>query len=102
MTIFQILDALARASVQNLLALAALYFVPSVIAMINWHYHRGAIILLNILAGWTLVGWVAAYVWAFHRPLRQASERTRRPCPHCAELILPQANICPFCTQPIA
>lgn len=36
------------------------------------------------------------------RGIREANEETadrrpRQPCPHCAEMILPQAKVCPFC-----
>lgn len=33
-------------------------------------------------------------------PMRDARRRT--PCPHCAEMILPAAKICPHCRQPLA
>jgi hypothetical protein len=42
----------------------ALYFVPSIIAAYREHRDRLAILMLNILLGWTAVGWIAALVWA--------------------------------------
>ena len=42
-----------------------LYFLPSVCAFRRRHHQRGAILALNILAGWTAIGWVVAFVWAF-------------------------------------
>ncbi|MGA7909625.1 MAG: superinfection immunity protein, partial [Candidatus Sulfotelmatobacter sp.] len=40
----------------------ALYFLPSIIA---WNKRNsGAIIALNILLGWTFIGWVVALVWS--------------------------------------
>ena len=41
------------------------YFVPSVIAGARHHHQTGAILVLNLLLGWTLLGWIAALVWAF-------------------------------------
>jgi hypothetical protein len=41
------------------------YFLPSVIAAIRGHHNAVAIIVLNLLLGWTLIGWVVALVWAF-------------------------------------
>jgi uncharacterized membrane protein YqaE (UPF0057 family) len=41
------------------------YLFPAVIAWARRHRNRAAIILLDILLGWTLLGWVAAMVWAF-------------------------------------
>jgi len=47
------------------LLLIALYFLPSVIAVIRNHRNRIPIILVNILLGWSFVGWVVSLVWAF-------------------------------------
>ena len=41
-----------------------LYFVPTIIAAIRKTRNLGAIIVLNLLAGWTVLGWVASLVWA--------------------------------------
>lgn len=50
------------------LALLALligcYFIPAVIAFTRGHHNRVAIFILNLLLGWTVLGWVAAIVWA--------------------------------------
>lgn len=43
---------------------SAFYFVPILIAVKRNAIHRMGIILLNILAGWTLLGWVAALIWS--------------------------------------
>jgi Superinfection immunity protein len=40
------------------------YFIPTVIASMRGHRQQGAIFVLNLLLGWTLLGWVAALVWA--------------------------------------
>lgn len=42
-----------------------LYFVPWIIAAARNHHNHGAICALNLLLGWTLLGWIAAFVWAF-------------------------------------
>ncbi len=47
-------------------ALAALvvYFLPAVIAM-NYRVRRsGAITVMNLLLGWTFIGWALALVWS--------------------------------------
>jgi hypothetical protein len=41
-----------------------LYFIPSIIACRRRHRQRLAIVWLNILAGFTGLGWVGAFVWA--------------------------------------
>ena len=47
-----------------LLLLAAIYFLPTIIAAIREHHNAGAIFMLNLLLGWTLLGWIIAIVWA--------------------------------------
>jgi hypothetical protein len=41
-----------------------IYFAPAITAHRRQHPSRDGITLLNIFLGWTLVGWVAALVWA--------------------------------------
>ncbi len=41
-----------------------IYFLPAVIAMLRGHHNAGAILLLNLFLGWTLLGWVIALVWS--------------------------------------
>ena len=46
----------------------AFYFLPSIIAWVRTHYNRVAILALNLLLGWTVVGWVVSLVWSFTNP----------------------------------
>lgn len=46
----------------------AIYVTPSVIAHRRNHPSRNAIIAVNILLGWSIVGWAFALIWAFKRP----------------------------------
>lgn len=44
------------------IVLAVLYFLPT---MVGWSKRNaGAIFVLNLLLGWTFIGWVVALVWA--------------------------------------
>ena len=47
-----------------LLLLIVLYFLPALIASVRHANSGGLIFLLNLFAGWTVVGWFAALVWA--------------------------------------
>jgi hypothetical protein len=40
------------------------YFVPAFVARSRDHNNYVAIAMLNLFLGWTLLGWVAALVWA--------------------------------------
>jgi Superinfection immunity protein/Bacterial SH3 domain len=42
----------------------ALYFLPTIVAGVSSKRKTAAIFVLNLLLGWTLLGWVAALVWA--------------------------------------
>lgn len=44
--------------------IAAVYFLPSTIAIARRHRNASAVCLLNLLAGWTVVGWVISLIWA--------------------------------------
>jgi len=41
-----------------------LYIVPTVVALARKHRQIGAIFILNLFLGWTVLGWVGALVWA--------------------------------------
>lgn len=41
-----------------------LYFVPSIIGFKRGHQNAVAIFALNLLAGWTFIGWVGSFVWS--------------------------------------
>lgn len=41
-----------------------IYFIPAMIAHNKEKRNAGAIFALNLLLGWTLLGWVAALVWS--------------------------------------
>jgi len=40
------------------------YFIPTFIAFIRKKSNPGVIFALNLLLGWTLIGWIGALVWA--------------------------------------
>jgi hypothetical protein len=48
----------------GLIILAVLYFLPGITAYARGHMSAAAIVALNLLLGWTLIGWVAAMVWS--------------------------------------
>jgi len=54
------------------LIILVLYFVPAIVAHSRKHPKRTAIRILNILAGWTFIGWVGALVWAYSYDPKEA------------------------------
>ena len=49
-----------------IIILIALYFLPSIA---GWNTKGvNGIIVLNIFLGWTVIGWIAALIWAVQSP----------------------------------
>ena len=42
----------------------AFYFLPTLISSLRQHKNKLAIFLLNLLLGWTVLGWVGSLVWS--------------------------------------
>lgn len=61
------------------LSLLALYFIPGIIALLRAHHNKIAIFVLNLLLGWTLLGWVVALVWSFTAPQQNGAPVERKP-----------------------
>ncbi|GEK71575.1 MULTISPECIES: superinfection immunity protein [Halomonas] len=60
-------EYLTTKPILGLLVLAfsvAIYFLPLIIAALRDMPNAVAISVLNLVAGWTFVGWIVALVWA--------------------------------------
>ena len=55
----------------------AMYLLPTIVAVGRKHPEVGAIALLNLLFGWTVIAWVAALRWCFR--YASAESATRAP-----------------------
>jgi hypothetical protein len=51
-------------AVLMILVIAAIYFVPALVAYGKSRKNSGAILATNLLLGWTFLGWVVALIWA--------------------------------------
>jgi hypothetical protein len=54
----------------------ALYFYPAIRAL-GEHPRATPTFTLNLLAGWTFIGWVAVFIRALNKPEAQPYRRTR-------------------------
>lgn len=48
----------------SVVLIAVLYFLPTLIAFIRHHKNSLAVFLLNLLLGWTGLGWIVSLVWS--------------------------------------
>ena len=49
---------------ESLIFVIGMYLIPTFVAGARKHHNTPAILALNLLLGWTLLGWVLALVWA--------------------------------------
>ena len=82
-----------------------LYFLPSIIA----HNKRdfAAILIINLLFGWTVVGWIVALVWACaaeakpHVLVVAGTALPARYCCRCGAVAQPGGRFCGVCGAPL-
>ena len=78
-----------------------LYFLPLVIANGRQHRSAGGIGTLNLLLGWTVIGWIIALIWeCSYAGLRQEAAAPRAGggfCATCGHAIPAGAAFCPGC-----
>lgn len=46
----------------------AIYFIPTIIAVVRERINKGAIFCMNLFLGWNFIGWVIALIWAVKEP----------------------------------
>jgi uncharacterized membrane protein YqaE (UPF0057 family) len=105
------------------------YFIPFFVAAGRRHRFTTAIGLINLLLGWTILGWLGAMIWAINRDVQERgkvheeseplnflnepslNERSKedrsadisrpRDCPFCAEPIKAEAIVCRHCGRDV-
>jgi hypothetical protein len=92
----------------------ALYLLPTYEAWKREHDNWTSVAMVNILLGWSLIGWVVAMVWAVRKPAtvmvipsnsthpisesqQPQPKRDTKVCPFCAEEVMAAAIKCKHC-----
>ena len=89
----------------TLLFLGFLYFLPTIIARDK--SDAGLIFAVNLLLGWTLVGWIVAFIWACAADTRPVPVRLvpvasgGRFCCQCGTLGVVGAHYCTVCGRAV-
>ena len=80
-----------------------LYFLPTLIARDKPDVM--AVFLVNLLLGWTVIGWFVALVWACaaerYIPVRMVPVSSGRFCSRCGTLSPLGAHFCPACGRTV-
>lgn len=80
-----------------------IYLLPAINAYSKRHRSRALIMVVNVLLGWTLIGWIWALAWSAGNvkddaaPIGGPSPETHVKCPDCAELVMKAARVCKHC-----
>jgi len=48
----------------GVIVVIVLYFLPTIVAQVRKKHNVNGIILLNLLLGWTIIGWIGALIWS--------------------------------------
>lgn len=95
------MDALLRDAVIALIGIA--YFIPALMAHAMHHRQETSIVLLNLLLGWTGIGWIAAILWSVATRPATAVLRLAESvpdsgfCADCGSPLEARASFCPAC-----
>jgi len=80
-----------------------LYFLPAIIA--RGKADATAILLVNLLFGWTIIGWFIALIWASAEerciPVRAVLVSSGRFCSQCGRLSPYGAHFCSACGRAV-
>ncbi|MCP5013503.1 MAG: superinfection immunity protein [Aestuariibacter sp.] len=64
-------------SVVTIAVIAALYVLPMVIAIYRDHHQTLVIVWINLLLGWSGLGWLLAFFWALTAVRRTDEPKTQ-------------------------
>lgn len=88
-------------AVAGFIVLAALYFIPTIVAMSRKVTNSGSVFVINLLLGWTVIGWIIALAMAVKTKTPQVvvvTQATPLPaCASCGTSLIPGQQFCSNC-----
>jgi hypothetical protein len=85
----------------GVLVIAALYFLPTIVATSRKVTNTGSVFVINLLLGWSVIGWVVALAMAVKSKTPQVVVVTSStPLPACAKCgvgLTPGQQFCSNC-----
>ena len=94
----------AMGPVVMLLVMVPAYLAPTIIATSRNISNAGAVAVINVLLGWTCLGWIVALAMSVGGTTRPPTAPVALPalpatkvCPDCAEAVLADAKVCKHC-----
>jgi uncharacterized membrane protein YqaE (UPF0057 family) len=85
--------------VVGFILLAVLYFIPTIVAASRKTPNSGSIFVVNLLLGWTMIGWIAALVKAITTKTYAAQVASGELGQPCAKCRTPMIHGHPFCSK---
>jgi len=85
---------------------AVLYFLPIILAVARNKTNIVGILLVNLLLGWSVIGWLVALVWAVSTervdqvhpvPMVSVPQPARRFCSRCGQPDQAGSRFCAHC-----
>lgn len=77
--------------------LAVCYFIPTLVAKSREIDNIGGVFVVNLLTGWTFIGWIAALVMACNGTPWPDAKPTLLQCTKCKGFVPSIATDCPHC-----
>ena len=61
---FELVEDPSLTGVIGVIVLVSCYFMPTIVALVRDKRGAGSVALVNLFLGWTVIGWLLAFVWA--------------------------------------
>ena len=89
----------------SLIVGVVLYFLPTIIVVKRQTANVTPIVLVNLLLGWTVIGWIIALIWSLSAqgvPQGPATGSAPLLCPQCGKSSQGGSRFCAHCGAAIA